>query len=567
MRSFILSEFLDLPSFFKDFLNSSTFFDKENTIFALFDPKFYSVNFLYSPQKEKFTFNFDSFKNYLTKQSLLFEKNSTHINRLTAIDMKKIFPDLDIVEKQDFLVFSVKNPIVKENLYVTSLITPIENFSVDNLLHSFNFNHFEHFCYNIQGVINNYEKLFYLIDVFSEILSAKESYMSYSMTNVASWCNKISYELKLENDQQLVLYISALFRDVGNLFIPDNILNKPSKLTEDEYEIVKTHTLKSFFLLESILYGMTFFNDVPSVVKSHHERYDGSGYPDGLSGENIPFLSRILCVSDTIDAMMSKKNYRNAFSITSIIQELKSYSSIKYDPTIASLAIELLERQSKEYKIYDFETKYSKFITNASLNFYFKTYDNINTVQGNLIIQDNIATFILSSDNLIKEEWDKSKIFLPTISFFENNNFYEFKCKIKTITNNDIELVDIQYFPTDKFFSLKLEKELNLDISTTQLTVETVNIGGDTVIFRVDKSLSIKELGKLSVFKINFDNEIMLEASISWIQSRVIRKYISGNEYIYVCRYLDISDAQRDSILRYLFKKQIQDNFKFHKNS
>lgn len=131
MRSFILSEFLDLPSFFKDFLNSSTFFDKENTIFALFDPKFYSVNFLYSPQKEKFTFNFDSFKNYLTKQSLLFEKNSTHINRLTAIDMKKIFPDLDIVEKQDFLVFSVKNPIVKENLYVTSLITPIENFSVD----------------------------------------------------------------------------------------------------------------------------------------------------------------------------------------------------------------------------------------------------------------------------------------------------------------------------------------------------------------------------------------------------------------------------------------------------
>ena len=176
-------------------------------------------------------------------------------------------------------------------------------------------------------------------------------------------------------------YISALFRDVGNLFIPDNILNKPSKLTPDEYELVKSHPLKSFFLLESILYGMSFFNKVPSIAKSHHECYDGSGYPDGISGEEIPFLSKILCVADTIDAMMSKKSYRDAFSITSIINELKTYSSIKYDPEIAAVAIELLESHSKEYKIYDFETQYSKFITNTSLNFYFKTYDNINTVQ------------------------------------------------------------------------------------------------------------------------------------------------------------------------------------------
>lgn len=567
MRSFILSDFLDIPSFFKDFLNSAPFFDKEKTVFSLFDPKFYAVNFLYSPQKEKFTFNFNHFKESLTPQSLLFEKNSTHLHWFKAVDMKKFFPDLDINDDQQFIVFSVKNPLVKENLYVTSLITPIEHFSVDNLLHNFNFNHFEHFCYNIQSVINNYEKLFYLIDVFSEILSAKEAYMSYSMTNVASWCNKISYELKLEKNQQLILYISALFRDVGNLFVPDNILHKASKLTEDEYELVKSHPLKSFFLLESILYGMTFFNSVPSIVKSHHERYDGTGYPNGLSGEEIPLLSRILCVADTIDAMMSKKNYRDAFSITGIIHELKSYSSIKYDPEIAAIAIDLLERQSKEYKIYDFETKYSKFITNTSLNFYFEAYDNINTLQGNLIIQDKIATFILSSDNPFNNEWDKSHIFLPTISFFENNTFYEFKCKIKNITNNDIELIDIQYFPTDKFFSLKLEKEMYLNTSNNQVTVETINIGGDTVIFRIDKLLANKKLDKLTVFKIKFDSEIMIETHISWIQSRLIRKYISGNEYIYVCRYLDITDAQRDSILRYLFKKQIQDNFKFNKQS
>lgn len=566
MRSFILNDFLDIPFFFKDFLNSAPFFDNKNTIFTLFDPNFYDVSCIHTPQKEKFIFDFKLFKNTLENQSTIFEKNFTYIHLFSCTVIKTIFSDLNINENQEFLVFSVKNPVVDKKIYVASIITPIENFSID-VFHDFNFNHVEHFCFNIQSVVNNYEKLFYLIDAFSEIFSAKDVSMSYSMTNVASWCNKIGRELKLSSKNHMILYISALFRDAGNLFIPDSILNKPSQLDHDEYEIVQSHTLKSFFLLKSILYGMTFFNDIPKIVLSHHERYDGTGYPNGLSGEDIPYLGRILCVSDTIDAMMSKKNYRDAFSITGIIHELKSYSSIKYDPEIAVIAIELLERQSKEYKIYDFETKYSKFITNTSLNFYFETYDNINTLQGNLIIQDKIATFILSSDNPFNNKWDKSHIFLPTISFFENNTFYEFKCKIKNIVNSDIELTDIQYFPTDKFFSLKLEKEMYLNTPNNQVTVETINIGGDTVIFRIDKLLANKKLDKLTVFKIKFDSEIMIETHISWIQSRLIRKYISGNEYIYVCRYLDITDAQRDSILRYLFKKQIQDNFKFNKQS
>lgn len=562
MRSFILNNFLDMPIFFKNFLDETSIIDKENSIFCIFDPNFNSTNLVYSLSKKELEFEFELFKKYITENPFLFKKSFTHIHMVKSSDIQAFFPSITFEENKQFLILSIRNPIVKDSIYIASVVTSIENTSIEELLNNFNFNHIEHFCFNMQAVISNYEKLFYLIDVFSEMLYSKDPYMSYSMTNVANWCNKISSKMELSPRDQVVLYIAALFRDVGNLFIPDHILHKPAKLTEEEYALVKSHTIKGYYVLKSMLYGMTFFNDVPDIIKYHHERYDGNGYPQQLASDEIPLLSRILSVADTIDAMMSKKLYRDSFSTHSIVHELNVNAYSKYDPKVVGAAVELLAKQGKELKVYDFDTEGSRFITNASLSFYYRTYDNMNTIQGNLVIKDEMATFILNSSSNFKQEWEKIRIFIPTISFFENNNFYEFKCKIKNITDTDIELTDIKYYSTDKFFSLKLNKELYLETPLGKLSANTINIGGDTVVFRVNQDIAESTIGNSIIMKIRFDSEIIINTHIGWIQTRLIRKYLSGNEVVYVCRYIDISDAQRDSILKFLFKKQIQDNFK-----
>lgn len=194
--------------------------------------------------------------------------------------------------------------------------------TIEHFSKNFNFNYFEHFQFHMQTVANNYEKLFYIVDVFTDMLSKRDKYMPYHMSNVALWCNKISENLEVSEREHIMLYVSALLHDIGKLFVPEEIMNKPEGLTEKEFDLVKEHPEKSETILRSILYGMTFFNGLPTIGRHHHEHFDGAGYPDSLSGEDIPYLSRILTVADSIDAMLSRRAYKEPMSVPQIIREL-----------------------------------------------------------------------------------------------------------------------------------------------------------------------------------------------------------------------------------------------------
>lgn len=141
-----------------------------------------------------------------------------------------------------------------------------------------------------------------------------------------------------ENDQ-LIAEFSGLLHDIGKVGIPDSILMKPSKLTDEEYSIMKTHSEKSVEILKPFAEEQ-FFKVLIPIILSHHERFDGRGYPHGVKGEDIPLISRLLAIVDTYDAMANCRPYRKGLSDEVIYQELRTFSGIQFDPKLVQIFTE-----------------------------------------------------------------------------------------------------------------------------------------------------------------------------------------------------------------------------------
>ena len=143
-----------------------------------------------------------------------------------------------------------------------------------------------------------------------------------------------------------------MFHDVGKIGIPDAILLKESKLTDDEYSQIKNHPSIGAHILQNA----TIFQDIIPIVKHHHEKYDGTGYPGRLKGEDIPYFARIAAVADTFDAMTSKRSYRDALPLDVVKAEIEKCSGTQFDPAIAKAFVEILD--TKYDKIKEIQEKY-----------------------------------------------------------------------------------------------------------------------------------------------------------------------------------------------------------------
>jgi HD-GYP domain-containing protein (c-di-GMP phosphodiesterase class II) len=139
--------------------------------------------------------------------------------------------------------------------------------------------------------------------------------------------------LGVSEEEIVQLQRGALLHDIGKLAIPDEILLKPAALDEDEKRIIQKHPLYA----KQMLSGIPFLQPSICVAYSHHERWDGQGYPDGLKGEEIPMLARIFAVVDTWDALRSKRIYRPAWSVEEAVAYLKQNAGIRYDPHIVEV--------------------------------------------------------------------------------------------------------------------------------------------------------------------------------------------------------------------------------------
>jgi len=177
------------------------------------------------------------------------------------------------------------------------------------------------------------------LNAIIKTLEAKDKYTHGHSHRVAQYALLIAKKLSLSEDQLIEIELAALLHDIGKISTPDKILNKPGKLTPEEFEIIKEHPMQSFEILSQV----SHLNQIAKWVRAHQERIDGYGYPDGLRGEEIPLEARIITVADAFDAMTSDRPYRKALSIQYAYDELKRCAGTQFDLKIVDIFI--LEHQ------------------------------------------------------------------------------------------------------------------------------------------------------------------------------------------------------------------------------
>lgn len=187
----------------------------------------------------------------------------------------------------------------------------------------------------------------YLELVVKTLLSAlkcKDDYTWGHSLRVAYFCVSVGREMGLSEAEIYELEISALFHDIGKIGVPDSVLMKPSRLTDEEFLEMKLHPSKSF----EILQDYPVFKNMAINAKYHHERFDGRGYPEGLKGEDIPLFSRIILISDTFDAMTSTRPYRKGLPFEVAFAELREFSGTQFDGNIVEKFISCMTKEQKK---------------------------------------------------------------------------------------------------------------------------------------------------------------------------------------------------------------------------
>ena len=187
-------------------------------------------------------------------------------------------------------------------------------------------------------ILIDLSELFYkTIKSISYALDAKDEYTHGHSMRVTLYSLALAKSLKLPEDLLEEIETTGLLHDIGKIAIPEKILLKPGKLTDEEYAVIKTHPE----LGEHLVNGIGKLKLISNWLKYHHERFDGKGYPEGLVGEQIPISSRIIAIADTYDAMTSSRSYRPALSHEEAISEVKRCSGTQFDPALAELFISI----------------------------------------------------------------------------------------------------------------------------------------------------------------------------------------------------------------------------------
>ena len=177
-------------------------------------------------------------------------------------------------------------------------------------------------------------------------LDLKDPYTKGHSLHVAEAALDIGKALQLSEKDLSTLYMASILHDIGKISIPDTILTKPGKLTKEEYEIIKTHPVQGYRLLRNIE-GM---EEIAEIILYHHERCDGKGYPDGLTCDEIPMLSKIIAVVDAFDAMVNRRVYRKALSLEQAKEEIKKNLGTQFDPYIGAKFLEIADEVYRKIK-------------------------------------------------------------------------------------------------------------------------------------------------------------------------------------------------------------------------
>jgi putative nucleotidyltransferase with HDIG domain len=228
-------------------------------------------------------------------------------------------------------------PYSKEERRLLEMVSPDVGVSIDNasLYKNMKQKHSE-----LQKAMDG------VIHAISLVVETRDPYTAGHQKRVAELARAIAKEMGLSEWQTMGIHVAGLLHDVGKLAVPSEILSKPGKITETEFSIIKNHCRVGYEILQRI----DFPWPVTKAVLQHHERLDGSGYPEGLAGEDIVLEARILGVADVVEAMSSHRPYRPAIGLDSALQEISQASGILYDTEVVDACLSLLKKNQSEFE-------------------------------------------------------------------------------------------------------------------------------------------------------------------------------------------------------------------------
>jgi len=183
-----------------------------------------------------------------------------------------------------------------------------------------------------------------ILFTLANVIEVKDEYTDNHLKRMAQYSERLAQLAGLSPTDQRFVRFGGILHDIGKVGISDMILLKPGKLTPQEYDKIKEHSV----IGEQIVQPMRFGKQVGPIVRSHHERWDSGGYPDGLKGEDIPIGARIITICDTFDAMTSDRPYRKAIPADVALEEIKTHAGTQFDPNLVKIFVQNLDKIREE---------------------------------------------------------------------------------------------------------------------------------------------------------------------------------------------------------------------------
>ncbi|PLX49882.1 MAG: metal-dependent phosphohydrolase [Desulfobulbaceae bacterium] len=341
----------------------------------------------------------------------------------------------------------------------------------------------------------NYEETIFS---FVDMIEQRDTYTAGHTERVAHYCQLIAREMGLPFAQVKTLYKAATLHDIGKIATPDSVLLKPGNLTKLDYDLIKIHPFAGYEMLSNI----AMYKDLAAIILHHHERHDGTGYPDGLKGDDIPLLSRILSVGDAFDAITTNRIYKARKEIPEALAELAAMSGSQFHPDVVTAAVKVLADVSISNSINQLpkskleRKRFSYFFNDKLTGLYNEDYLKITL--NNLDLNQYTCLNMIHMQNVPeynkKHGWDRG-----------NQLFREFAAELQATFphalafrayGNDFALISTEHMeveaPTLNAFAAILDTEITVEVSHIDLSAE--------------KSYSIDKLEKLEILAVDAED-------------------------------------------------------------
>lgn len=304
-----------------------------------------------------------------------------------------------------------------------------------------------------------------IIRSLASTIDAKDRYTSGHSRRVADYAVKIARKMGMSEEEQNIVFITGILHDVGKIRVPEEVINKPGKLTKEEFDQIKIHPVSGYHILHGI-------HEDPRIgygSKYHHERYDGKGYPNGLAGENIPKIARIIAVADAYDAMASDRSYRKALPQDVVRKEIMEGKGSQFDPQIADIMLEIID-EDKDYELRQKdETLRHVLIVDDDLEF-------VNEIENILSEMSNIEIITARSEKEATQFIEEGDIDLVILDYaISETDGFELSRKIRNVHNIPVILMieDKSREVISKIRELNIEDYLTKPLNPA-ITRETV---------------------------------------------------------------------------------------------